>query len=110
MFFIVVLSVVPQPVYMNASELRQQQQQHQQQQQQQFLNGDNDQQQLIYTTSLVSCTIYDDGQGILLFTRPNSSFISQLFVEVFIGALASSLSILLKLFGSYVSVSFNGLL
>lgn len=51
-------TVVPQPVYMNASELRQQQQQLQQQQQ----NGADDQ-QLIYTTSLVSCTIYDDGQG-----------------------------------------------
>ena len=49
------IAVVPQPVYMNASELRCQQQQ-------QACNGDDPASHAIYT-SLASCTVYEDGQG-----------------------------------------------
>merc|ERR550517_1325889 len=49
----IVVPVVPQPVYMNASELRQQS----------SSNGDlNDPGHTIYS-SLASCTVYDDGQA-----------------------------------------------
>ena len=53
MMTFIVVPVVPQPVYMNASELRQQS----------SSNGDlNDPGHTIYS-SLASCTVYDDGQG-----------------------------------------------
>ena len=57
MIFLVlfVFSVVPQPVYMNASELRQQQKQLQH-------NGEDPASHAIYS-SLASCNVYDDGQG-----------------------------------------------
>ncbi|XP_032780143.2 uncharacterized protein LOC116918518 isoform X3 [Daphnia magna] len=45
--------IVPQPVYMNASELRQQAA---------AMNGDDPASHAIYT-SLASCTVYEDGQG-----------------------------------------------
>ncbi|XP_046461264.1 uncharacterized protein LOC124207718 isoform X3 [Daphnia pulex] len=51
--------IVPQPVYMNASELRQQQQQ---QAANCAMNGDDPASHAIYT-SLASCTVYEDGQG-----------------------------------------------
>jgi hypothetical protein len=54
------VAVVPQPVYMNASELRQQQQQ---QAANCAMNGDDPASHAIYT-SLASCTVYEDGQGI----------------------------------------------
>ncbi|XP_046461263.1 uncharacterized protein LOC124207718 isoform X2 [Daphnia pulex] len=51
--------IVPQPVYMNASELRQQQQQ---QAANCAMNGDDPASHAIYT-SLASCTVYEDGQA-----------------------------------------------
>lgn len=79
---------------MNASELRQQQQQ---------LNGEaatvagDPNQQLIYTTSLVSCTIYDDGQG-----DNKNNFFFQLFSlnSLFLQLLVSEFFFLLSLFFS----------
>ena len=52
-------AVVPQPVYMNASELRQQQQQAANNC---AMNGDDPASHAIYT-SLASCTVYEDGQS-----------------------------------------------
>lgn len=53
-----VFTVVPQPVYMNASELRQQQQQQQWQE-----NGQEDGGAHAIYSSLGSCNAFDDGQG-----------------------------------------------